>query len=243
MNNLREALDEALADNKALRAANTKLVLAKRERIEAALSAQPQPDAAAWRFRFSNRVEGRAWIYANRKPNENMGCEIQPLYLAPPLAPDVRMRRALETTTKALQELKDAVERSGKLNGREYVSLGIHVNGAIADARHALSRADEGTKSEGGPLNWRLSDDAKARIAEIDANRRNAALNASNIMAGSPTPPDHIPAEQREAIARIIDPRAFIDCGEIWAFNMKNRRVNALTKADAILALLTRAGG
>jgi hypothetical protein len=61
---------------------------------------------------------------------------------------------------------------------------------------------DEAKKSEGGPLNWQLSDDAKARLAEIDANLRNAAINASNIVAGNPSSPT---AERREIVARIRD--------------------------------------
>lgn len=40
-------------------------------------------------------------------------------------------------------------------------------------------------------LDWKLNDDAKRQIAEIDANRRNAALNAGSIVAGAqPAPVD-----------------------------------------------------
>jgi hypothetical protein len=84
------------------------------------------------------------------------------------------------------------------------VYSGKHVAN-ILETVFALSVVgDEAKKSEGGPLNWQLSDDAKARIAEIDANRRHAALNAGNIVAGSPTPSDST-AERRE-----IDPKVLL---------------------------------
>jgi len=54
-------------------------------------------------------------------------------------------REALEETFRALREIKRVVEESGKLNGREYVGLGIRVNNALDRAERALApSAQEG---------------------------------------------------------------------------------------------------
>ncbi len=43
-------------------------------------------------------------------------------------------------------------------------------------------------EKQGEPgLNWKLSDECKKQLAEIDDNLRNAALNAGNIVVGSPS--------------------------------------------------------
>ena len=62
----------------------------------------------------------------------------------------VKERQALWPTFKALKALKEAVERSGSMNGRENVLLGIQVN-ALNRAERTLSIAltdDQGEKSK-----------------------------------------------------------------------------------------------
>jgi hypothetical protein len=212
------------------------------------------------------------WLLLALDVEKNADREFALKDFGPPLAPDERMRRALEKLKNevvgmlALGEvgIRHAV-------GNTNVSC---LQQRIKEAEEALSRADEGKESEGGPLNWQLSEDAKTRIAEIDANRRNAAINACNIVAGSPsdpTPPDA--TAQREAIARIISDRKLAEraswiqgfkYGEHYVvrdillptadqelFRTTDRRQHeerlAIEKnkfaADRILALSTRAGG
>jgi len=62
-----------------------------------------------------------------------------------PQPPVGACREALEETFRALREIKRVVEESGKLNGREYVGLGIRVNNALDRAERALApSAQEG---------------------------------------------------------------------------------------------------
>lgn len=57
---------------------------------------------------------------------------------------------------------------------------------AALDLKAALSHqpAPVAANASAGP-DWKLSDDTKARIAEIDDNLRNAALNAANVVAAN----------------------------------------------------------
>lgn len=49
------------------------------------------------------------------------------------------VREVLEKTYDALSALKSAIEASGKMNGREYIDLGIQVNNALDKAHAALA--------------------------------------------------------------------------------------------------------
>jgi hypothetical protein len=55
-------------------------------------------------------------------------------FTLPPSEADGRLMVAAPDLLAALKALKVAVEESGKMNGREYISLGIQINNALAKA-------------------------------------------------------------------------------------------------------------
>lgn len=125
------------------------------------------------------------------------------------LSVEARLREALIELVSRSQAARDHIGSSSTLDNDGNDRF-IKIAGIVEPLEHAIGAAttalsavgDEAKKSEGGPLNWQLSDDAKARLAEIDDNLRNAAINASNIVAGNPSSPT---AERRE-----IDPKVLL---------------------------------
>ena len=134
--------------------------------------------------------------------------------------PDERMRRAL---VDAICEIDEVASLAGSIVARMH---------KVQDELKALSRADEGKESEGGlpPI------DEAMHTPEAIASLQHRAMEIES--PSGPTPQD----AQREAIARIIDPRAFIIVNP-KRIDMTDRQRWAREKADAILALQTRAGG
>lgn len=180
----------------------------------------------------------------------------------PPIAPDgERMRRALEAMVREYGDyhycLCPAEDDSGECGCAA---------GAIADeARAALSRADEGKKSDNlVPASGPIQPGDVLRY-EVDEETR-VGVVTEHLRPSDPTPPDA--TAQREAIAAFLlardedefNPEQFMD----WARNLieagKREKHSgdctkeshscvvcgantALANADRILALQTRAGG
>jgi hypothetical protein len=169
--------------------------------------------------------------------DKKYGWAEQPLFTTPPTAPDERMRRALAAVTLDLIECADKDEDPLEWESvkQAYAVLGIPIG-------EALSRADKGKESEGVVMHQ------ARKTKELVDSWSDAKQDFSRRATGchsDPTPPDA--TAQREAIARIIDPEAF----ENWdraegSWRKDEARVkceDAEAKADAIIALQTRAGG
>ena len=131
------------------------------------------------------------------------------------------MRRALDTKLEEIRNDRSVVEsyRLGRIEGL------LIAKEVIAEA---LSRADEGKESEGG-----CTECGGSGSIEIDDDH----FIKCKCAPSDPTPPDA--TAQRDAIGRIIDPNAwqYLDAA------YEEDREDSLEKADAILALQTRAGG
>ena len=102
-----------------------------------------------------------------------------------------------------------------------------HINSRLA-AMDAIEKRDARTGPDVAGL--------AMHTPEVIASLQHRAMEIES--PSGPTPQD----AQREAIARIIDPRAFIIVNP-KRIDMTDRQRWAREKADAILALQTRAGG
>lgn len=99
--------------------------------------------------------------------------------VAPPLPDREEIARIIDPTA---HHLRDELAKEESIGFPELKSAELLADKQI---EIALTKADAILAlREPGPLGWQLSDDAKNRIAEIDDNRRNAALNADKIVAG-----------------------------------------------------------
>src|SRR5687768_5461021 len=199
--------------------------LAQPEAVELVFLGSPDHKAVAARLR--GYANDPMWADHGEVP-KSLLFEAAQLLTAPPLAPDERMHRAL---VDAVCEIDEAVSLAGS------AVAAMH---KVQDELKALSRADEGKESEGGEPD---AERTQRRLAVSDDG-----LGPMQVIPREPPsgPSDHTPQDaQRQAIARIIDPEAFQnglrkDGVSVYWFE---RRAASLTKADAIIALQTRAGG
>jgi hypothetical protein len=164
----------------------------------AAISAQPQPDAVeAVAWLCVDKVERRqhtttsAEDAADRRSRPGVWT-VTPLYTAPPLAPDERLRRAIascEGEQKKFEEWATAARYDMHEHPLHYLFLDAKTNAARMGWKAALryvetllpAGADEGKESEGaiaGPLN--LCPEMLRRDALLDR-------------PSDPTPPDPKP--------------------------------------------------
>jgi hypothetical protein len=193
----------------------------------AALSAQPQPEAVeaeevGWTGKKCPDCGGVGQVYCEATDNDDAcpscggtGDEYDPSpKVAPPLAPDARMRRVLE-------RIRDDGPDHGVRWCRNIASEAL--------------RADEGKESEGSPAN---PDQGLASQHEYPDESR-SGLNSSRNQSA---PSDPTPAEQREAIAQWLFER-FMQGHAQWCEMSDPNKDDWRKDADAILALSTRAGG
>jgi hypothetical protein len=287
MSDLREALEaeraELIAKNEAATSWGA-AVGARSERIReidsalAALSAQPQPDAVeAVKLPVSAHWLGDREAASNTKHAvDERGCVLyftdqanciafmQMLtvglaHTAPPFAPDERMRMALERSVEAIDDWLNVY--ASELCHKDRVD---DANRRIADAGGTLAyiasvqeqnrealRADEGKESEGG-------EKAGAPVVSPEVEDTVSSLSQS---VDTPRPSAPTPAEQREAVERIVRDQLLqldLGCGENVNIHDAIAHLRgdadvghaveliedvAAWIADAIPALQTRAGG
>lgn len=234
-------------DDDAIAAWNTRAALAQPEAVEPVAYRWPATEELYTR-EFSGgyaHEEKLEWIPAYVKAS---GVKIEPLYTTPPIAPDGRMRRALERCRTILGNM--ALEREGvrSITTRWEINhepLRVDAQNLLPVIDEALSRADEGKESEG------IESESRKQYREA-VNKVNQATDREIAEASDPTPPDA--TAQREAIARAADSitaevmrrRDHI----ILEPDLEKRRPMMIGAADyvryailSILALQTRAGG
>lgn len=190
-------------------------------------------------------------------------------FTTPPLAPDERMRRALDEETLAnisnIKRIMDSCEGDFSRcvqcdyqddNATRHSNLYL----LLKDEVEALSRADEGKESEGG-LNRQARNpvglpDGSGDLASAGGIARDDIIDHHRQVGGDspsdPTPQDA--TAQREAIARINERLAdLVGANEVHAKRMllsdenaiarNNREASWLKDLRSILALKPRAGG
>lgn len=199
------------------------------EAIEAAAAAA-EADEGTSTFAISARVRIARCIRALRREAPAPEGVSTPSAAAESNASvEARLREAIRLSVPELERARDYNNAPNSVT--------------IKRLKESLSSAgDEEKKSEGAParepgMGWELSDETRARLAEIDDNLRNAAINASNIVAGNPSSPT---AERREIVVQIVREAMLAEPFRIENFSERaiRRCEIAGNAADAILAAL-----
>lgn len=168
-------------------------------RILSALEAPAAGDGEPVAWRWQEEGWGDYWIY-NPEPGwlaEQNNIVKQPLYTAPPA--DAGMREAFVRVLASLAAAISILERTPKAkkavaSDKMFDTMLDDYRKALEAGRTALTAPGATTKSDGGEqpprvgLDWKLSDDAKQRLAEIDAAIVRPGDPRLNQIIGGPSP-------------------------------------------------------